>query len=86
MFTNDEDLLGYFRSDPLGETVFDIKTWDNIYQTILRNKMNMIVPGTTPYPDEKSLKLANRRGLIISQSHWETVGYNADAWTKIFGM
>eukprot|EP00118_Oscarella_pearsei_P010831 m.68668 g.68668 ORF g.68668 m.68668 type:complete len:232 (+) comp35546_c0_seq1:192-887(+) len=42
-FTNDEDLLGGSRADPLGETVFDIKTWDNLFQTLLRVKGNMFL-------------------------------------------
>ena len=25
VFTNDEDLLGYFRRDPMGEAVFDLR-------------------------------------------------------------
>eukprot|EP01045_Picozoa_sp_COSAG04_P034532 COSAG04_NODE_7602_length_1100_cov_1.450549_1_plen_33_part_10 len=33
----------------------------------------MIIPGTSPNPDEKHIALANRRGLAISQSHFEVM-------------
>eukprot|EP00039_Didymoeca_costata_P032960 m.40100 g.40100 ORF g.40100 m.40100 type:complete len:827 (+) comp9627_c0_seq1:100-2580(+) len=79
-FTNDEDMLGYFRSDPLGEAVFDTYTWDAIFETLLRNKGNMIIPGTSPNPDEKSLKLAFKRGIVVSQSHFEILGFGAREW------
>lgn len=46
VFTNDEDLLGYFRLDPAGESVFDLSTWNQIFETLLRAKCNMIIPGT----------------------------------------
>ena len=80
VFTNDEDLLGYFRHDPLGESVFDLRTWDTIYETLLRAKCNMIIPGTSPNPDEKHIALANRRGLVTSQSHFEVMNFGAKEW------
>ena len=73
-------MLGYFRRDPAGESVFDLRTWDTIYETLLRNKANMIIPGTSPNPDEPSLALANRRGLTLSQSHFEIVNFGAREW------
>jgi len=80
VFTNDEDLLGYFRLDPAGETVFDLYTWNQIYETLLRAKCNMIIPGTTPNPDERHIALASRRGLTVSQSHFEIVDFGAFMW------
>eukprot|EP00038_Savillea_parva_P011295 m.196480 g.196480 ORF g.196480 m.196480 type:complete len:864 (-) comp19831_c0_seq1:58-2649(-) len=80
VFTNDEDLLGYFRLDPAGETVFDLGTWNQIYETLLRAKCNMIIPGTSPNPDERHIALANRRGLTVSQSHFEIVNFGALMW------
>jgi hypothetical protein len=41
--------------------------------------------GTTPYPDERSLKLAARRGVVLTASHFEIVGFNAFAWSRAFG-
>ena len=55
VFTNDEDLLGYFRRDPAAKSVFDLRTWDSIYETLLRAKANMIIPGTTPNPDDPTM-------------------------------
>ena len=37
-------------------------TWDTIYETLLRAKANMVIPGTSPNPDERHIALANRRG------------------------
>ena len=36
VFLNDEELLGFFRRDPLGEQIFDPSTVDAILQTLLR--------------------------------------------------
>ena len=80
VFTNDEDLLGYFRHDPLSESVWDIRTWDTLYETLLRAKANMVIPGTSPNPDERHIALANRRGLTTSQSHFEIVDFGAFMW------
>lgn len=80
VFTNDEDLLGYFRHDPLGESVFSLDTWNMIFETLLRAKCNMIIPGTSPNPDEKHIALANRRGLVTSQSHFEVMDFGAKEW------
>ena len=76
VFTNDEDLMGYFRLDPMGESVWDLRTWDNLYETLLRAKANMIIPGTSPNPDERHIALASRRGLTSSQSHFEIGEHN----------
>eukprot|EP00041_Stephanoeca_diplocostata_P010786 m.172763 g.172763 ORF g.172763 m.172763 type:complete len:569 (-) comp18292_c0_seq6:430-2136(-) len=40
--------------------------------------------GTTPYPDERSLAMASRRGVIITASHFEILGFNAFAWSQAF--
>jgi hypothetical protein len=112
IFLNDEELLGFFRRDPLGEQIFDMATVDSILETLLRAKVrlkrknldligiyrhftndilphlhqaNTILMGTTPYPDERSLKLAARRGVVITASHFEILGFNAFAWDKSFG-
>jgi hypothetical protein len=85
IFLNDEELLGFFRRDPLGEQIFDMATLDMILETLLRAKANTIILGTTPYPDERSLKLAARRGVIITASHFEILGFNAFAWSRAYG-
>jgi hypothetical protein len=48
IFLNDEELLGFFRRDPLGEQIFDPATVDAILETLLRAKGNAIIMGTTP--------------------------------------
>ena len=85
IFLNDEELLGFFRRDPLGEQIFDAATVDMILETLLRAKANTIILGTTPYPDERSLKLAARRGVILTASHFEILGFNAFAWSRAYG-
>ena len=40
--------------------------------------------GTTPYPDERSLRLAARRGVVLTASHFEILGFNAFAWSQAF--
>ena len=70
----------YFRLDPAGESVFDLGTWNQIFETLLRAKCNMIIPGTSPNPDEGQIALANRRGLVVSQSHFEIVNFGAFMW------
>jgi hypothetical protein len=69
IFTNDEDLMGYFRQDPMSESVFDLRTWDTIYETLLRAKANMLIPGTSPNPDERHISLATRRGRHPHTTH-----------------
>jgi len=85
IFLNDEELLGFFRRDPLGEQIFDPSTCDMILEALLRAKGNAIIFGTTPYPDERSLKLAARRGVVITASHFEILGFNAFAWSQSYG-
>lgn len=86
IFLNDEELLGFFRRDPLGEQIFDPSTVDLILETLLRAKANTIILGTTPYPDERSLKLAARRGVVLTASHFEILGFNAFAWSRAYGQ
>jgi hypothetical protein len=64
--------------------VFDPSTVDDIMQTLLRAKGNCAIMGTTPYPDERSLKLAARRGVVLTASHFEILGFNAFAWSQAF--
>lgn len=80
IFSNDEDLLGNSRPSPVGESVFDLATWDRLFDTSLRLKLNMYLTGTNPLPDEKSLELAARRGLWITQHHYDLVGSDVDRW------
>jgi hypothetical protein len=79
-FFNDEDLLGGFSKDPLGKQVFHSQMWDMLYQTVLRMKCNLVLVGTDPYPDEKSIALAAKRGLVVSNHHFNLLGMNIWRW------
>lgn len=81
-FMNDEDLLNTFSKDPMGENVFSLKMYDHIYETLLRLRGNMVVPGTFIFPDERCQELAARRGLVLNQHHILVVGLNTWRWPK----
>lgn len=81
-FINDEDLLGGWARDPMGENVFDIATWDRVYETLLRLRGNMIVPGTFTFPDEKCRELAALRGIALNDHHINVCGLNTFRWPE----
>lgn len=82
-FPNDEDLLTGWRPAAKGEqTGISLKVWDNIFETILRLKGNMIVPGTWIFPDDAQVHAAAERGLIINQHHAIPLGVNVARWPK----
>jgi hypothetical protein len=79
-FINDEDLLTGWKPDRASG--FSLEIWDKIFETILRLKGNMIVPGTFLFPDEPQVAAAGERGLIITQHHIEVVGLNTYRWPE----
>ena len=82
-FINDEDLLTGWRPEKKGvQSGFSLKTWDMIFETILRLKGNMIVPGTWIFPDDAQVLAASKRGLIVNQHHATPLGVNAARWPK----
>jgi hypothetical protein len=82
-FPNDEDLLtGWIPADKREKTGISLKVWDNIFETILRLKGNMIVPGTWIFPDDAQVEAAAKRGLIINQHHAIPLGVNVARWPK----
>jgi hypothetical protein len=82
-FTNDEDLLTGWRRVPKGtQTGISLKTWDNIFETILRLKGNMVVPGTWIFPDDAQVLAASQRGLIVNQHHATPLGVNVARWPR----
>ena len=84
IFMNDEELLGFFRRDPLGEQIFDAATLDMILEALLRAKGNCAVVGTTHYPDDRSLKPAARRGRASGGARGGTPG-RAGRWSTRSG-
>lgn len=83
IFTNDEDLLTGWVQPSAGEhSGIALKVWDNVFETILRLKGNMVVPGSWIFPDDDQVEAASRRGLIVNQHHATPVGLNAARWPK----
>lgn len=82
-FTNDEDLLtGWTPAAAGANTGIALSTWDNIFETILRLKGNIIVPGTWIFPDDAQVLAASERGLIVNQHHATPLGVNVARWPK----
>lgn len=81
-FLNDEDLLIGWGRDKSGRTAIDLELWEKIFETILRCRGNMVIPGTYLFSDEPQIRLAGRRGLVISQHHCEVLGLNNFNWPK----
>ncbi len=82
-FINDEDLLSGWMPAAKGEhTGISLKVWDNIFETILRLKGNMVVPGTWIFPDDAQVDAATQRGLIVNQHHAIPLGVNVARWPK----
>ncbi len=82
-FPNDEDLLtGWVPAAKGARTGISPTTWDMVYETILRLKGNMVVPGTWIFPDDAQVQLATERGLIVNQHHAIPLGVNVARWPK----
>jgi Glycosyl hydrolase family 115 len=84
-FPNDEDLLTGWAPAAAGEqTGISLKVWDNIYETTLRLKGNMVVPGTWIFPDDAQVHAATERGLIVNQHHAIPLGVNVAHGQRTF--
>jgi Ni/Co efflux regulator RcnB len=82
-FPNDEDLLtGWIPPEKGDQTGISLKVWDNVFETTLRLKGNMIVPGTWIFPDDAQVLAASQRGLIVNQHHAIPLGVNVARWPK----
>ena len=80
-FTNDEDLLTGWVLPKKGEhTGIALSTWDMVYETTLRLKGNIVVPGTWIFPDDAQVHAATERGLIVNQHHAIPLGVNVARW------
>ena len=80
IFPNDEDLLGGHRPDPLGRGVFSADGFDAMLETALRLKLNGVLVGTNPFPDDDNVKLVARRGLVVHHHHYNLLGSNVFQW------
>jgi hypothetical protein len=82
-FINDEDLLTGWAPAPANENAgISLEVWNKIYETTLRLKGNMVAPGTWIFPDDAQVKLAAKRGLIVTQHHAIPLGLNVARWPK----
>ena len=80
-FPNDEDLLtGWIRRKSGDQTGIALEVWDQVFETILRLKGNMVVPGTWTFPDDAPVHAATERGLIVNQHHAIPLGVNVARW------
>lgn len=80
-FINDEDLLtGWAPGKKEDHSGISLEVWDHIFETILRLKGNMVVPGTWIFPDDGQVKLVGERGLWLSQHHATPLGVNVARW------
>ena len=80
-FINDEDLLTGWAAAPKSEhTGISLAVMNKIYETILRLKGNMVIPGTWIFPNDPRIKLAAERGLIVTQHHAIPLGVNVARW------
>lgn len=82
-FINDEDLLTGWAPPAQGEqTGISLKVWDRVFETILRLKGNMVVPGSWIFPDDAQVHAATERGLIVNQHHATALGVNVARWPR----
>ncbi|MFP5205154.1 MAG: glycosyl hydrolase 115 family protein [Acidobacteriota bacterium] len=82
-FTNDEDLLtGWIPATKADHSGISLKVWDMVFETTLRLKGNMVVPGTWIFPDDAQIEAAAGRGLIVNQHHAIPLGVNVARWPQ----
>ena len=81
-FPNDEDLLGNFNPDPLGQSMFSAQTWNRIAEALLRLKGNLVIAGTVSFPDESHYDVLKRRGVAASMQHFTMLGVNTWRWPE----
>eukprot|EP00020_Sapocribrum_chincoteaguense_P001987 CAMPEP_0170745036 /NCGR_PEP_ID=MMETSP0437-20130122/8090_1 /TAXON_ID=0 /ORGANISM="Sexangularia sp." /LENGTH=797 /DNA_ID=CAMNT_0011083751 /DNA_START=161 /DNA_END=2554 /DNA_ORIENTATION=- len=80
VFINDEDQLSLFFPDPMGQAVFSLDAWNDVYDTVLRMKANGVMVGTCAYVDERSYDLGVRRGVAVTTQHFAILGENTFRW------
>ena len=69
-FINGEDcLIGWS-----GEDKISMSTWTEIFETMLRSRYNMVIPGTAVPFSDPQMKLASDMGLWITHHHAEPLG------------
>ena len=80
-FINDEDMLtGWAPGEKSDGSGIARPVMDKIFETILRLKGNMVVPGTWTFPNDPQMKWVGERGLILNQHHAIPLGMNVARW------
>ncbi len=80
-FINDEDqLTGWAPGEVSDHSGIAKPVMDKIFETILRLRGNMVVPGTWTFPSDPQMKWAGERGLILNQHHAIPLGMNVARW------
>jgi len=80
-FINDEDqLTGWAPGEKTDHSGIAKAAMDKIFETILRLKGNMVVPGTWTFPSDPQMKWVGERGLILNQHHATPLGMNVARW------
>jgi len=80
-FLNDEDMLtGWAPGEKTDGSGISLAVMNKVYETILRLKGNMVVPGTWIFPNDPQVKLVGDRGLILTQHHAIPLGVNVARW------
>jgi hypothetical protein len=81
-FLNDEDLLTGWAPGTKDKSGISLEVWNKVYETILRLKGNLVVPGSWIFPDDPQVGLAGKRGLIVNQHHATPLGVNVARWPQ----
>ena len=80
-FINDEDqLTGWAPGEATDHSGIARPVMDKIFETILRLKGNMVVPGTWTFSTDPQMKWVSERGLILNQHHAISLGVNVARW------
>jgi hypothetical protein len=73
-FINDEDISGYFFTDAVGDSVYSADAAARYAETLLRLRVNTIIPSTYGYVDERHYRVYAERGLILGNHHVSECG------------
>ena len=79
IFINDEEELEHWVWRYMGETTIGVKTYEKIFELLLRLKLNYIWPAM--HVNSFNLKpengaLANRMGIVVGTSHCDMLMWN----------
>lgn len=79
-FFNDEDISGFFFTDPSGDGVYSAHAAEMYAETLLRLRINTVIPSTFAYIDEAHYRAYQNRGLMFGNHHVMPCGSNYYAW------